>query len=433
MLFKFENEELKNLKDALNVVVAGSKDNELKMSLILGAQDLGEKVKCGVRVTTQAEEIQYQFVAKKPEGFVVAKENVVNINVNAAKFLAITDMTLSYNSEVFIDVQDNQIIIGVEGRCKTPLALEQNVTNPMKQGKYLFRVKLTGGNLQTLLNKGLSFGEDAATSALNGASIVLMKDKGLAVGYSTNGQVFARSIVQAEFITAQQEPDKAPLYEQMEKNLPEVCAANGKKADSYIFTVPKATVGHISSLTQGQKVVYFIVDDSHLYLQIGGSLMYTITLAASDVPVAVIDNAFTLEFNSQIGVDLATLSKGVDFINKAEALYGNAGKIPVKVSAVEGDEGKLVLSDDSSSDLESVVKPTKVVGASNFAVAGHFLRSALNQLTKGGVVICVAEKFIALYNGTIDALDRNSVIGISQVNPGEKIETVDETDEASAE
>ena len=435
MKFYFENEELKNVVAALKVV-SNAKDAELKANLLLGAQDLGAKVKCGVRVTTQAEQIQYQFTGKKPAGFEVSKENIVDINVNAGKFIAFTEMALSYNSEVFFDVEGGQIIIGVDGRCKTPLNIEVAGTSPMKQGKLLYRFKITGANLSVLLKRGGGFGDDNSSQGLDKASILLMRSINMAVGYSTNGRMFGRAMVSADFDKEAEDERTKAMLAQMEKNLEEVTAANGKDKEKYLISIPKTVVGHIDNITSGQKGVYLVVDDSHLHVQVGNSLIYTVTLSATDIPVSAIDNALNVDAESQIGVDHATLLKGVEFINRVEDLSGNTNKYPIKVEAVDGDEGKMILSDDSGVDLESVVKPSKVLGDTKFAVSGQYLTQALAALTKGGVVIAVNSKMISLYNGTVENVGKDSTIGIIQVNTEANAAanaSSEESDEASAE
>jgi len=427
MRFIVENANLGKLNETLKTVAQGTKD--AKVNLLLGAQDLGANVRNSARITTTADQIQAMFDAKKPEGFEVKPENVINIDVDATKFLAIIGMTLTYKSDIFIDVMENQIVIGVEGRCKTPLAIEVGSTSPIAQSKLLFKVDVTTSNLNTLLSRGCGFADE--TGDLSAATIQFISQVNMLVGYSTNGAVFSRAMVEADFGKDTEDEKLKALNATMAANIEAVTAENGKDKVKYPVSLPKTVVNHLSALINGRQKVTIFVDDLHVHCQLDPMNIYSANLAAGGAPTATIDTVLNKETSTQVGVDLNTLMTGVDYINNIDAISGNANKYPVKVTPVGGDEGKLILTSEALSELESVVKPTKVVGNDSFAVAGKNLKAVLTAFSKGGVVLAVTDGIVTIYNGTVDSIDRNSVVGIVQVNT--VTEDTEESEEATEE
>lgn len=430
MRFVFENNALRKVNNALKTINTAKED--AKVNLLLGAQDLGELVRNSARITTAADQVQVMFNAKKPEGFVVAQENVVNINLNATKFLAILEMTLTYKSDVFFDVSDNQVVIGVEGRCKTPLAIEESGSTPISQSKLLFKVNVTANNLGKLLSQGLAFAAD--TGDLSYGTVLIAK-RGLLAGYSTDGHIFSRALVEADFENDTKDEQIIKLHEMMAANIAAISAENGKDVENYPVSIPSVAIKHLRSLI-GDKTVIMFVDDLHIHVQLDADVIYSASLSSKDLPVEMINGALTGDAATQIGVDSATLATGVDYINSIDVISGNAGKFPIQVKPVDGAEGKLILTSDAISDLESIVKPTKVVGNDSFAVAGKYLKAAIDTLSKGGLVVSVivdknGRSPIVLNNGTLEAVDQTSTIGMLQVelakNRGE------DSDEATEE
>ncbi len=406
---------------ASKVVATLSKVNTTKenvsLNILFGIDDRGAYVQCVSRLTTSADQVQVSFQAKKPEGFVVAPENIVNLNVSATKFLAIMQMTLSYKSDIFFDVEGSQVVIGVEGRCKTPLALEGAGKTPIAQSKILFRARVTANNLTKLIREGLAF---TSGDASFGYGTIVVMQQGLLVGYSTDGKIFARTMVEADFEQTSTDPQIVGLHEMCKKNLAEVVAANGKDANMYPISLPVAAIGHLKELISGDKVDLYI-DDLHIHAQLDADTIYTASLSAKDLAVKALDAAFEGEVSTQIGVDSQTLATGVEYINSIAAVTGNANKFPILLRPVAGAEGKLVLTSDAISDLESVVKPTKVSGNDAFAVNGKYLSDALRALSKGGIVVSVLNtkgnrQPVILNNGTTEAVDTSSSIGMLQVN-----------------
>ena len=396
-------------------VAAQVKKPESKIVLDLGSQDMTENVACSLRLTTDAEQVSYNFVAKKPEDWDGSR---VVTPVDATKFISIVESVLSFNEDVYIEVANTILEVGILGKVKTSLPIESQIPDAIKPLNFFYRFQIAGSELSTLLNKGCAFTEEAVeTRGLHNAVIKLFPESDEIKGFSTDGHTIACSKVKATFTKKSGDERQDALVAAMDAAVSEWCSQHTEQDKSaYNVIIPREAVQHLSRFAEGQKSVVVFVDSRFVHVQIGGKvLMYTIKQAGSQVTsIDQIEKMIFAEQNGSLCADSQSLSKAISFINKNNAINGDTDKCPTKF---EIREGKVLVARSGLEDkIESSIKTTDIKGNQFVAVYGKKLEAALSALNKGNVVMYAGSKHIALFNGTLDNIDKNSYIFIFQVN-----------------
>ncbi len=406
MKYLFDNKELNQM-----ISLAGTvKKDDTKIVLILGGKDEGENVLCGMRVSTDAEQIQYKTSIKKPAGW---DNKGVQISVSASKFIQTASAVLSYNEDVFLEPDNTMLVIGVEGKVKVPVELEAEIPQEIPASDLLFRFQTTGSAFSSLIRKGLFFG-DESDERISNAVLHLRYDENVVRGYSSDGYTIGRSEETVNFIKdAGSNEQLAAFLKAMDDNLNAYCEKSGQKRDGFNVLLPHKSVLHLLSIIDGQKGLSFAVDDKHLILQIGDSLIYTIVQGRScGIPIERFEMYSSLPAKAVIGADSAVVAKGIDFINTVNGISGT-NNMPTVIT-VEKDGNSLRAVSGVASQIESVIKTTAFNGDTDalIRVDGKRMKAALNALSKGNVVIAVSTDTISICNGTIDSVNKKNIVTV---------------------
>lgn len=393
------------------------KKPDSKVVLTLGSKDMGENVACALRLTTDAEQINYNFVAKKPEDF---DGSAIVTSVDAAKFISIVESVLSFSEDIYIELSGTILEIGILGKVKTSLPIESQIPEAVKPLEFFYRYQIGGTELNTLLTKGMAFTEESVDErGCHNAIMKLYPQTDEIKGFSTDGHTVACSKAKAQFAKADGDERKAQLVAKMEAAVTEYCTNHTEQnKDAFNVIIPREAVQHLSRFAEGQKSVTVFVDSRFMHVQIGGSvLMYTIKQAGSQV--ISLEQAEKMAFSEATGkvcVDSSTLIKSVSFINKNNAISGISEKLmpPVKFNI---EEGQVLMAYSGVEDkIESAIKTSEVKGSQFVALNGKKFEAALSALNKGNVVLNAGQKHVTFFNGTIDAADVSTWIFVFQIN-----------------
>lgn len=390
------------------------KKPESKIVLELGVKDMSENVACALRLTTDSEQISYNFAAKKPEDW---DGSAVKTPVDATKFISIVESVLSFNEDVYLELTGTILEVGILGKVKTSLPVEGQIPDAITPLSFFYRFQIAGTELSTLLNKGCAFTSDTVdTRGLHNAVIRLFPESDELKGFSTDSHTIACSKVKANFTKLTGNENQDALVKKMDVAVTEYCTQHTEQdKNAFNVIIPREAVQHLSRFAEGQKSVIVYIDSRFVHVQIGGKvLMYTIKQAgASVIPIEAIEKMIE-EQNGAICADSQALTKAVSFINKNNAINGDADKCPTKL---EIEEGKTLIAKSGLEDkIESSIKTSDIKGNQLVAVSGKKLEAALNALNKGNVVMRAGGKHIALFNGTLDNIIKDSFIVIFQVS-----------------
>ena len=410
MKYIFDNKEFSQMISLISTVA----EKDTKAVLLLGAKEQGENVLCGMCVTTAREQVQYKMTCKKPQGW---DGKGIQVSVSANKLVAIANAVLGYNEDVFIEPDNTVLMIGIQGKVNTPIEIEAEIPQEITQGTLFYRFKVGGKELVSVLKKGCSFAMATSNNPnTDNAVLQLAPDNDEIIGFSTDGCAIARSHAKAEFTKDAGGNEKLAAYlKAMDEALTAYCEKSGQNKKLFNVLIPSLSVKHILSVVEGQSAVFLSVDERHLLVQIGEKLVYTIVQGgAMGFPVAQVAQMESLPKETLIGVDSTVLDKGITFINKINAIAGEADSRPI---SIELKDGVLNAKSGAAGQINSAIKTLSVKGAeNNICIAGKYLAAALRSLNKGNVVLgLIPGRTVTLYNGTVDAVDTGSYVIIALV------------------
>ena len=426
--FIISNENAQEVVKVCKPIVA----RDAKVVLNLGLQDMGENVYCGVQLSTGIEQIQYFFLSKKPEDFDGA---AIKVAVNAHTFISIVETVLAFKEDIFIEPESTMLVIGVSDKAKSSVAIEAQAPSDIPATQPIFRMAVTGKELAAVLTRGCSFASDEKDATHN-SILQLIPSEDKIKGYSTDGNTIACCGGKVKFTkVTDNTPEKAAAkINAMNEELAKVAEKNGLDKEKYPLILPKEGVLHLAGLVSGfgDVEVALQVDENHVHLKVGNTLIYTITQAAeARVPVEYIDNMVNLPANATYGVDAAKLSDAVGFINRNNAIVGNKD-ISTSVT-VDGED--LVVSSGISSQFETRLHAASIDSFAELSVDGEKFKTAVDTMNRGNLVVKVTRqdnvKFVTLLNGTPESADTNSFIMLLMVLTQKVEESADEGEDES--
>jgi len=383
---------------------------ESKIVLTMGLGEVNDNVICETTLSTEAEQIEYRFLAKKPEDFEGAG-SVEPIAINASKFLAIVDSVLTFKEDIYLSPEGTMLVIGVSNKAKSSIEMEAQLPQKIQTTTSIYRMMLEGKNLLSVLSKGCSFADDNK-GVLHNAIIQLMPDKNVIRGYSTDSSVIARAEAKAEFLKTGKDDKAKAAVEQMNKALDEVCSKNGLDKNAYPLIIPKEAIMHLQSLVGSAVKVSINIDENHLAIMIGQALKYTITQAnETKVPIALIESMVQNDPDAVYGLDAAKLSDSLGFINKNNAICENRDI----TTAIEVDNEDILISSGVASQFESRIKAASISGVGEISVDGERFKTAVDALNRGNLCVLAYPQYVVLKNGTATAIDDNNFIIVMQV------------------
>lgn len=410
-------------------VASQVKKPESKIVLELGLKDAGENVLCRLRLTTDAEQINYNFTAKKPEDW---DGSAIVTPVDATKFVSIVESVLTFNEDVYIELAGTILEVGILGKVKTSLPIESQIPEEIKPLQFFYRFEIKGTELNSLLNKGCAFTkEEVEANGIHNAVLRLEPQTDEVVGTSTDGHTIGCTKVKVSFTKANDDRQKA-MIDAMDAAVTEYCTKHPEqKKDAFNVIIPREAVQHLSRFAEGQEAVVVFIDSRFMHVSIGGKvLMYTIKQAGSTVTsVDSVKDLIFSEENAKFCADSQALRNSISFVNKNNSINGT-DKTPTKLYIKEGEV--LTAKSGIEDKIESTIKASEIKGEQLVGINGKKFEAALGALNKGNVVVYAGTKHIALFNGTIDKVDLNSFVFIFQVNLA-KIQEAESTEDATVE
>ena len=419
MRFIITSEVVKQAIDVLRTVNSGK---DTKVVLELGTSDMGNVVGCGVRLTTAAEQVEFQFPATKPEDW---DGKTIKTPVDATKFIQVVESVLSFNEDIYIDIVGTILEVGILGKVKTSLPIESQIPEKINPLPFFFNYQIAGTELTALLRRGCSFTEETVDPrGLHNATLKLFPKENKITGFSSDGHSLARANVKAAFAAKGSNEKLNAHIEQMEKNVAEYCAQHTEQsADAYNVVIPREAVNHLLSLSEGQKGVKVFVDSRFMHVQIGQTLMYPIKQAGSNtVPLETVEAFVKNGADAKVVVDSATLLRTVDFVNKNNAIVGS--QTPLKMGVSEGNT--LIATSGLEDMIESAIQTISIEGNGFIALNGEKLKTVVGSLNKGNLTMCACKQYVYFYNG--DNTDASFAL-LFQINL-EQNQADDEEDEA---
>lgn len=419
-----------NVLSSVIKVVEQLKKPESKVVLALGGGDEGANVACALRITTDAEQANYNFLAKKPEDW---DGSAIITPVDASNFCTAVKSVLAFNEDVYLELSGTILEIGILGKAKTSLPIESQIPQEITPLQFLYLFEIGGTELSNLLSKGCAFTSEAVDEkGCHNAILKLMPKTDEVKACSTDGYIIGVTKVKANFVKATDEKSKAKV-EALENALSEYCKAHSEQdKDNFNVIIPREAVQHLGRFIEGQQKVIVYVDARFVHVAIGGrTMMYTIKQAGSQV--ANVDSVFesyiVSDEKAKFCADSQVLRNTISFINTNNALVEDKDKkytlLPIK-------EGEVLVAKSGIADkVESVIKASDIKGEQLVAFNGKLVESALSALNKGNVVMYAGTRHIALFNGTIDKVDFDSFVFIFQVNVA-KIKESEEAAESDA-
>ncbi len=401
-----------------------------KVVLNMGLQEVNELVICECILTTDAEQVRYRFQAKKPEDFTGATDPIA---VNAVKFMGIAESVLAFKEDVYLSLAGTMLEIGASNKAKSSVAIEAQAPALMPMTDLLFRFMIEGKALSSVLTKGCSFTGD---KELHSAIVQLIPEKNILRGYSTDGNSIGRAEGKANFLKTDDANEKNKAQaEQMQKALEAVCDKNGLDKTKFMaewpLIIPAEAIQHLGTIIQGAGKVLVNVDENHIHVLVGNSLVYSITQASSTrVPIPQIEAMAQDASDATYCIDAARLSEALGFINKNNAI-GDSADMYTSVS-VSGED--ILVSSGKASQYESRVKAIALDGAATLTVDGEKFKKAVDTLSRGNMLLGAYGRYVTLFNGTKENKDHSSFVILMQVNPQQFEEaTAGTSDDATAE
>ncbi len=400
-----------------------------KIVLTLGAKDEGDKVLCSLRITTDAEQGIYNFLAKKPEDW---DGTAIVTSIDAANMCSVVESVLSFNEDVYIELSGTILEIGILGKVKTSLPIESQIPEEIKPLKFFYRFEIAGRELLSLLNKGCAFcNEVVDTRGLHNAVLKLLPQTDEIKAYSTDSHIVGSTKVKASFTKSATDDKKQALIDAMDAAITDYCNSHPEQdKDCFNVIIPREAVMHLARFVADDMKVTVLVDARFMHVIIG-RFVYSIKQAGTTiVSFDKFYQSFMSEQNAKVCTDVQALRNAISFINKNNAISGQ-DNIPIKISIKEGEV--LIAKSGIEDKIESSIKTSEIKGEQFVSFDGKKVEAALSSLNKGNVVLYAGENHIAFFNGTIEEPDLNSFVFILQVRIQRLDETKDEENETVEE
>lgn len=410
MKYIFSNETVGIINSTLGVV--STKESTTVLSL--GAEDLGETVKCNATVTSAGEQISLNFASKKPEEWAPVKVGVKSSDLSAA-----CSSLLSFGEEIYLDVTDGQVTVGVSDKANVRLDT-LDIPQQMEGENELMIVMMTASDFNSFLKKGLQSGVNQPSSDGTGnAVMVIDATNGEIRGFSTNKVLTSKSKSTVNFPVAPEGDEglKARI-EAMDKALDEYCEKNSREKSAIPIVLPISCVNHMKNLTASQSEVILTVTEKYVSVALGNVGTYTFQQGAQ-APVAeqILDTVIEQESGeaTRLQFDATALINAVTFINEMDKIGNGAGKNAIRLTVADG---KLKIASATGNKAGTSLAPVAAEGADKeMLVNGLFLRDAINVLDKGNLVISFGKRTVMVQNGSLkDGISDAGIAFIMVIN-----------------
>jgi hypothetical protein len=403
---------------AENIKAIANPDSKVVLSL--GNKVQGDVIASQIRVTTSAEQLMYQFGSPKPEGFEKGQE----ITLDATTFSGAVESLASFNSDVYIDVNDAVVYVGVDGKAQVPVELVGQSPDALAAEPSMYTCQMKGEKVISFIRRGSMLAADKPTeNGIENAAWIIEPSTGKVKGLSTDGFIIGKTescfkLPNREGFNEQQKA----VVEKQDALLKEYLEKSG--TEFIVIKAPKKAAAHLSSLISGEKfkemLLTFSITEHQVLIRIGNSLVFSFVQGVR----TALSNPFyeqLLERDDGLGVqiDNEQFINCIEFLNKAYDLQSAKNQFkPIVVSVADN---KVNLSGGKSGMLKTNCPYSSVSGnPQDITFSGTALQKMLKGLDHSNIVMrMVTAKpdddkygFIIFRNGSLDEVSEDrTVIG----------------------
>lgn len=406
MEYKISKEEVKFMADAISTIA----QPESVVSIAFGLKGSADKLACVLRCTTSSEQVQYKFAVPKAENWTEADR--LAITVKAVKFASTLQAILPFNADVIIGNNEQGCFIGVPGKAILPLELLAEETPEFKGDKTLLQVQVATAAFTDFIRKGCSATAAKGDSRGCGSAVWQFNaDTATLAGTSTDTLLMAAASMKVTMPSPKPGSKAEETLTAMKASLKAYTDANKGAA---AWAVPAEGLKHMAAFVAGAENFILQLDEAHVAVNVSGRLQYTCVLGTMKPILPSMIGQYADAEGTTASGDSAELQKGIEFINKINAIDGDELKYPINLQA----KGTAMqASSGAAGQIKTAIRLLSTDGDSAAYVAGVNARRAMAYLDKGNVTIKFCEHYLVLRNGSPEAGLGDAVVIVMLVNP----------------
>jgi hypothetical protein len=401
-------EELAN-----NIALVAEQDS--KVVITFGKADAGEMIANAMRVTTETEQILFQFMSAKPEGFTEG----VEIATDAVKLAAAIQSLLAFDGDLYIDIDENVASCGVEGKASVPVLLVTEAPQAFANEPAFVQGKVKAKDFSSFIRRGCSLATDKKdANGLENAVWFVNTETGNLLALSSDGTSVAKTEGVMEFANLEGASDKQKeLAAKLKALLDEHLKKAGETADSLCVRVAGKSCNHMRQILDKSETAIIGISDRQVSVRIGQQIVYTAVQAVNCRLNKMMAQVLDREDGLAVGIDNGELTSAVDFIMKAGQLDQDSNKFkPITFSITD----KVGLSAGKTGSLKANIPFVKTEGEvlNDVAFAGTALQKIAHSLDKSNAVIRFVKgrptdagyTFVIFRSGTIDEMSADKTL-----------------------
>lgn len=407
--------------------IMGEAKKDTKGILTIGATVWNNKLLCLYSIPTERDQSDVQFLMDMPEGFEQGSRLVISVN-NQNKdsgqndFVTILRAMLSFNEDAYIDIDNNNVSIGVSTKAKAQLLCLSEAPMELVMGQPLTAFSAKSKDMRTFISKS-SIYTGGSGSTLN-ACWTLDTTTGIIRGFSTDCYTMSKSKVSVEMAKATGNEAFDAELKKSEEAFEEYLKSNPmQKKDNFMLIIPDISRDRLSKFLGASDVCMMQTDGKHIFVQINNSIAYTFVMGATAISEDNINGVLAMQEAVSVGFDNYAFMKAVEFISILTASSSHDPKIMISVGEKETQLSFVGL------DVSTKVKNMDFAGQeAEICVNLSFLKKIISSLSKGGIVIRIIDgrnKVAKFYNGTVAEVDETSAIALLGIN----VSSVDDAEE----
>ena len=396
--------------------------------ITIGAKAVENQLVCGFRSTAEYRQITLRVTCAKPKDW---DGTALQLVVSTPQLIS-TIQTLGAfkDDKMYIQVNDNHLVLGVEGKAKIKLGLLAETPVEMKPGAIMARFAVKDG-FETFLRKGCGCAAQSREDAkhLNNVVFVLNTDNGDLSAISAGPHAMARSKTSVQM---------APANADVQNALNAYCA--NEKAEikctpqDLTLCVPAEGVNMIRNLISGVKNTAFAADENHLWVQAGQNVMFCVTREQkTSITSEWINQVMSQKSDAVCSVDVEAFARAISLCSKVASIAG-VGAVNIEIT-----KGvmKVGVGTGKNKDAETVVPLLdKTDSSTSVYVNSKQVESLLNLLDRGGLEVRFAEPRLMYLRNKNDELSDMAVCLVRAADaqratePEKTEESANEGDEA---
>ena len=429
--FVATNSEMVELSKLISTVA----DKDSSIAITFGAgKAADDKLVAVVKVLSGRSTLMYRVHTNVPDNY---EGEQVAIAAKASAFNGILDAVLPFKSDVTIGIGEGKMVIGVYGKARFDCPILSEMPQEVKPSAPIAQFALDDKSQRRLIRSGLSCSSASADeNGFQNACLRINTKTADITGFSTDGFLSEITFVKGSLPDIGKDEKKKAMKEAMDKALSEYCEKTGQKEDALVINIPHDEVTRIKALSQGAAKTGYVIDANHVSIMVNNAIAYTFSQGAkSPMDVELVSKKLDTFDGQSLQLDNDALAKAVEVHNKVVGVVGTPGKDPVLFSA---NDDKLIIRSGEGGVNASTVDVAKMTGECDGALNGAIFTKALSLADKGNLVVRVIPGVVVLNAGTLDKVDKSSMVCVMQVNVAarkaeEEAEEAAESDEVTEE